>query len=84
MLVSVLGEGRGQDKDSYVGECFGGGKGTGRGQRCWCVFVGMEGDRTRAAMLVIVCREERGQDEGSNVGECLWGGKGTGRGQRCW
>ena len=35
MLVSVCGEGRGQDEGSDVGECLWGGKGTGRGQRCW-------------------------------------------------
>ena len=32
MLVSVLGEERGQDKGSDVGECLWGGKGTGQGQ----------------------------------------------------
>ena len=31
-LVSVCGEGRGQDEGIDVGECFGGGKGTGQGQ----------------------------------------------------
>ena len=35
MLVSVCGEGRGQDEGSDVGECFRGGKGTGQGQLCW-------------------------------------------------
>ena len=68
ILVSICGEGRGQDEGSDVGECFGGG----------------EGDMTRAAMLVSVLGEGRGQDKGSEVGECLWGGKGTGQGQPCW